>query len=57
VCGLTYLWAISLNTQVWKYYYVPGLLLLFWAIYAPPSAAARSLTADAPAFAAGPAPS
>ncbi|OYV48506.1 MAG: hypothetical protein B7X10_02965 [Burkholderiales bacterium 21-58-4] len=21
VCGLTYLWAISLNMQVWKYYY------------------------------------
>ncbi len=35
VCGLTYLWAISLNMQVWKYYYVPGLLLLFWGIYAP----------------------
>ena len=37
VCGLTYLWAISLNMQVWKYYYVPGLLLLFWGIYAPRS--------------------
>ena len=35
VCGLTYLWAISLNVQVWKYYYIPGLLLLFWGIYAP----------------------
>ena len=35
VCGLTYLWAISLNVQVWKDYYIPGLLLLFWGIYAP----------------------
>jgi len=36
LCGLTYLWAIGLNMQVWKYYYVPGLLMLFWGVYAPP---------------------
>ena len=31
VCGITYLVAIGLNMQVWKYYYVPGLVFLFWS--------------------------
>ncbi|MDE2582196.1 MAG: DUF2029 domain-containing protein [Rhodospirillales bacterium] len=35
VCALTYLVAIGLNVQVWKYYYIQGLLLLFWSIYGP----------------------
>jgi Glycosyltransferase family 87 len=35
VCALTYLVAIGLNVQVWKYYYVQGLVLLFWSVYAP----------------------
>ncbi len=48
VCGLTYLWAISLNVQVWKYYYIPGLLLLFWGIYAPRTDAAQSAVAVRP---------
>jgi hypothetical protein len=30
VCGLSYLAAISLNMQVWKYYYTPGLLMILW---------------------------
>lgn len=29
VCGLAYLVAVSLNVQVWKYYYIPGVLLIF----------------------------
>ncbi len=35
VCALTYLVAIGLNAQVWKYYYIQGLVLLFWSVYAP----------------------
>jgi hypothetical protein len=30
--GLTFLATISLNIQIWKYYYIPGLLLLLWSI-------------------------
>lgn len=40
--GVSYLAAISLNMQVWKYYYGPGLLLMFWSIVwtpAPPNPA------------------
>jgi hypothetical protein len=29
LCGLAYLVAVSLNVQVWKYYYMPGVLLIF----------------------------
>jgi hypothetical protein len=29
ICGLAYLFAVSLNVQVWKYYYIPGVLLIF----------------------------
>ena len=32
ITGVSYLAAISLNMQVWKYYYGPGLLLMFWSI-------------------------
>ncbi|MGC8475470.1 MAG: hypothetical protein ACP5NP_03870 [Acetobacteraceae bacterium] len=35
--GVSYLAAISLNMQVWKYYYGPGLLLMFWSIVWTPS--------------------
>ena len=35
VCALTYLVAIGLNVVVWKYYYIQGLVMLFWSIYAP----------------------
>ncbi len=35
VCALTYLVAIGLNVQVWKYYYIQGLVLLFWSVFAP----------------------
>ena len=38
ICALTYLVAIGLNVQVWKYYYIQGLLLLFWSVYAPVAA-------------------
>ncbi len=31
VAGICYIAAISLNMQVWKYYYMPGLLWLLWA--------------------------
>ena len=35
--GVSYLAAISLNMQVWKYYYGPGLLLMFWSIVWAPT--------------------
>ncbi len=35
ICGLVYLVTVGLNTQVWKYYYVQGLILLFWSLMAP----------------------
>lgn len=40
--GVSDLAAISLNMQVWKYSYGPGLLLMFWSIVwtpAPPNPA------------------
>lgn len=39
VCALTYPVTISLNVVVWKYYYIQGLVLLFWSAYAPAGAA------------------
>jgi hypothetical protein len=41
-CGLSFLWAIGLNVQVWKYYYVPGLLLIFWGLACPRWNSARA---------------
>jgi hypothetical protein len=38
ISGLCFLWAIGLNVQVWKYYYVPGLLLVFWGLACPRAA-------------------
>jgi hypothetical protein len=35
ICGICYLAAISLNIQVWRYYYMPGLLLLLWGCSVP----------------------
>ena len=40
ICGLVYLVTVGLNTQVWKYYYVQGLILLFWSLMAPRARAA-----------------
>ena len=48
VCALTYLVAIGLNVQVWKYYYIQGIVLLFWSVYAPTGAARLPGHAPAP---------
>lgn len=43
VCALTYLVAIGLNVQVWKYYYIQGVVLLFWSVFAPVAATSEAV--------------